>query len=99
MKEQKKSLKRNLKLLQNINPALAYQLTMVDPADLEFYHTPRNELNLRRFEKGKQYDYHSPTSRTKKLGNGSNHSICIELQSFSSTVLALAITTKQLNHG
>ena len=66
MKEQKKYLKKNLKLLQNINPPLAYQLTMIDPEDLEFYCTPRNELNLRRFENGRQYDYHSPSSPVKE---------------------------------
>lgn len=58
--ESQKKLKKNLKLLQNIHPLWAYQLTMTDPSDLEFCWTKHQELNLKRLYQNQTYYYHSP---------------------------------------
>jgi hypothetical protein len=62
MKHQEKHFKRNLKLLQKTHPALALQLTMIDPSELEFCWTQQEEVNLKRLYDNHSYYYHSPTN-------------------------------------
>lgn len=59
MKEQQKLFRKNFKLLQKVHPSLAYQLTFVDPAELQFCWTQQEELNLKRLYDNQLYYYHS----------------------------------------
>ncbi len=59
MKEQQKYFRKNLKVLQKTHPFLAYQLSMVDPSEVEFCWTQQEEPNLRRSYENKVYYYHS----------------------------------------
>lgn len=54
-------LTENLKLLRKLNAKTAFQLSYVDPADLVFCQTQKDEPNLKRDYQGKTYYYHDET--------------------------------------
>lgn len=58
--------KKNFQLLQKTEPSLAFQLSLIDPSDLEFCWTEQHELNLKRLYKGRSFYYHSPISALKE---------------------------------
>jgi hypothetical protein len=55
----KSPLKKNLNLLSHIDSKLAYQLTLLNPNDVQFCQTQQGELNLCRTYQGQTYFYHS----------------------------------------
>lgn len=66
MKDQLKNFNKSLQVLQETHPALAYQLSMIDPSELEFCWTEDKEINLKRVYEGQTYYYHSPISARKE---------------------------------
>lgn len=66
MSDRQKYLKKNLDILQQTNPALAHQLALHDPSELEFCSTEENESNLKRTYQNHTYYYHSPISAQKE---------------------------------
>lgn len=56
----KRLLKKNLSLLHKRNARLAFQLSLLDPCDLTFCETQKQEANLQRLHENKKYFYHCP---------------------------------------
>jgi hypothetical protein len=65
----KKYWKKNLSLLEKINPRLKYQVSTINPEQVEFCETELNEPNLKRTYQGQIYCYHSQKGALEEAFN------------------------------
>lgn len=68
-KRQNAYFRKNIGFLKKLDSKLAYQLQMVDPAQLEFCYSENEQLNLKRVYQNKTYYYHSEIDPLKEAQN------------------------------
>lgn len=62
-------LRDNLKLLNEVNPSLYFQLIQTDPQSLQFIQTNKQEINIKREYEGQTYYYHAQSGAMEEARN------------------------------